>query len=133
MRVSVDARDDMIDAHNANLNGGQIRIYDGVRPASPAVAITTQVLLATLTFDSPAFGASASATAAANAITADTNIDAQGTASWARLVTSGGAAVDDCTVGATGSGADIEFGSVLFQAGAQATMSSFTISMPLGS
>ncbi len=133
MRVDVSVRDDMIDVFTALLNGGQIRIYDGSRPATPAAAITTQVLLATLTFNATAFGASSNASAAANAITADSAIDANGTASWARLVTSGGTAVADCTVSATGGGGDIQFPTVSFTASVEASISSFTVSLGLGS
>ena len=133
MHVSVNARNGGVDYYTALVNGGQIRIYDGSRPASVETAVSTQVLLATLTFGSPAFGAASSGTASANSITPDTNIDAAGTASWARIFSSGGTAVFDCTVGVTGSGADMEFGSVLFAAGAQATISSFTISQANGS
>ncbi|XXX79194.1 hypothetical protein WMF30_10510 [Sorangium sp. So ce134] len=133
MRVSTASRNTMIDAWTALLNGGSIRIYDGSRPATPETAVSTQVLLATLTLNATAFGAAASASATANAITSDSSADATGTAAWARVVTSGGTAVADLTVGATGSGADIEFNSVAFQAGAQISISAFAVSMPIGS
>lgn len=133
MRVSTASRNTMIDAWTALLNGGTIRIYDGSRPATPETAVSTQVLLAELTLNATAFGAAASASASANAITADSDIDASGTASWARVRTSGGTAVADLTVTATGGGGDIEFNSVAFQADAQASISSFTVSLAIGS
>jgi hypothetical protein len=133
MRVSTASRNTMIDAWTALLNGGSIRIYDGSRPATPETAVSTQTLLATLTFGSPAFGSAASASAAANAITADSAIDTNGTAAWARILTSGGTAVADCTVSATGGGGDIQFPTVSFVAGVEASISSFTVSLGLGS
>lgn len=123
----------MIDAWTALLNGGSIRIYDGSRPATPETAVSTQTLLATLTFNATAFGAASSASASANAITADTSADATGTAAWARVLTSGGTAVADLTVTASGGGGDIEFNSVAIQAGAQVSITAFTVSMAIGS
>jgi hypothetical protein len=133
MRVSTASRNTIIDAWTALSNGGTIEIYDGSRPATPETAITTQVLLATLTFDATAFGSAASASATANAITADSAIDANGTAAWARIRTSGGTAVADCTVSATGGGGDIQFPTVAFTASVEASISSFSVSMGLGS
>jgi hypothetical protein len=133
MRVSTSSRNTMIDAWTALLNGGSIRIYDGSRPATPETAVSTQTLLATLTFNATAFGAASSASASANAITADTSADATGTAAWARVLTSGGTAVADLTVTASGGGGDIEFNSVAIQAGAQVSITAFTVSMAIGS
>src|SRR5688572_27759794 len=81
------------DAMAALLNGGTLKIYtvgSGI-PATAATAITDQVLLATLTLGNPAFGAAVAGVATANAITGDTSADATGTASFYRLLTSGGA------------------------------------------
>jgi hypothetical protein len=132
MRVSIAVRDDMIDAFTAALNGGSIRFYDGSRPATTETAISTQVLLVTLTFNATAFGASSSASASANAIGSGT-VAATGAATWARLVNSSGTAVADATVTATGGGGDIQMDGVDFGAGGTVSLSSFTISQPAGS
>jgi hypothetical protein len=121
----------MIDAWTALLNGGSIRIYDGTRPATPETAVSTQVLLAELTFNATAFAAASAASASANAITADTAANATGTATWARILTSGGTAVGDLTVSATGGGGDLQFASTSIVASAQVSITSFTVSMDL--
>src|SRR5574343_190812 len=107
------------------LNSGKIRIYDGSRPAGPDTAITSQVLLAELTFGATAFAAASSGSKTANAITAAT-IAADGTATWGRLVTSGGTALYDFSVST--SGADANFNAVAFVTGAEASISSFVVS-----
>lgn len=131
MRVSTASRNTMIDSWTALLNGGSIRIYDGTRPATPETAVSTQVLLAELTFNATAFAAASSASATANAITADTSANATGTASWARVLTSGGTAVGDLTVTATGGGGDMQFPNPSIVASAQVSLTSFTVSMDL--
>ncbi|WP_438029047.1 hypothetical protein [Sorangium sp. So ce233] len=122
----------MIDVFTALLDGGELRFYDGSRPATPETAISTQELLVTLDFNADAFTAAASASATANAIVAGTVVT-QGTAAWARAVTSGGTAVADLTVTAAGGGGDIEFPGLLWDVGAEISISSFTISQPIGS
>src|SRR5439155_785437 len=77
------------DAVTALLNGGTIRIYTAPQPATADTAITTQTLLASPTFGSPAFAAAVAGVSTANAITADPSASASGTANWARFVTSG--------------------------------------------
>jgi len=110
------------------LNSGKLRIYDGAQPANADTAVTTQNLLAELTFNASAFGASASGVITANAITAAT-IAITGTATWCRLVKSDGTTVVmDGTVGT--SGTNVVVGSVAFQAGAQAAITSCTFTTP---
>jgi phosphatidylglycerophosphatase A len=73
-------------------NSGFIRIYDGTQPANANTAITSQVLLATLTFGATAFGAASAGVITANAITSGTAGNS-GTASWCRIVKSDGTTV----------------------------------------
>lgn len=81
-------------------NAGLWRIYDGTRPATGGAATT---LLAELTGGTPfAAGASAGVLTIGN-VTADASANATGTATWARIVTSGGTAVIDMDVGTSGS------------------------------
>jgi hypothetical protein len=56
LHASTGARNAAVDAVAALLNSGTIKVYDGSMPASPATAVTSQTLLATLTFNSTAFG-----------------------------------------------------------------------------
>lgn len=113
------------DAVTTLLNSGKLRIYDGTQPATANTAITTQTLLAELTFNATAFGAASNGVATANSITADSSADATGTASWFRAVKSDGTtAVFDGSVGT--SSADLVLNSVNISSGAQVSVTSFT-------
>jgi hypothetical protein len=81
------------DAVCARLNSGYLRIYDGAQPATADTALGSQVLLAELRFNATAFGAAVAGVAAANAITADTDANANGTATWFRALESDGSTV----------------------------------------
>jgi hypothetical protein len=107
---------------------GLLRIYDGTQPTNVATALGAQVKLAELPLSATAFGAAAAGVLTANAITNDASADATGTAAWGTLTTSAGVRIVDFSVGT--SGADLNFNSVAFQAGAQVSCSSFTITFP---
>lgn len=79
---------------------GLFRIYDGTRPASGGTATT---LLAELPLSATAAAASSSGVLTFNAITTDASANASGTATWFRMVTSGGTFVIDGNVGTSGS------------------------------
>lgn len=126
-----------VGAVKALLNSGTIKVYSGTQPADCNTAVTSQTLLATLTFSSTAFGsatASGSAgskvvTATANSITSDTNAAATGTATWFRAWESGGTtAVLDGSVGT--SGADLNLSTVSIIAGGTVECTGFTLSQP---
>jgi len=123
--VCADALVDLIDA---GAGAGTIKIYDGTQPAGPDTAITTQTLLATLTFSDPAFGAAASGSATASAITDDSSADATGTATWARIADSDGLAIFDCDV--ADAGATLNLNTVSLVAGGIVRITSFTVTMP---
>jgi hypothetical protein len=113
------------DAVTALLNSGKLRIYDGTQPATADTAVSTQALLAELTFNATAFGAASAGVATANSITADTSANASGTASWFRAVKSDGTTtVFDGSVGT--SSADLVLNSVAISSGAQVSVTSFT-------
>ena len=78
---------------------GLLRIYDGTRPASGGTATT---LLAQLTLSATFAPAAAAGVLTASAIGSDASADATGTATWARLTTSGGVFVADMGVGTSG-------------------------------
>lgn len=94
------------DALDAGATGGLLLIYDGTRPATGA-AVTTQVLLGTLTFSATSAPNASGGVLTFNAITEDSSADATGTATWARATDSNSSFVMDMSVGTTGSGADI--------------------------
>lgn len=84
----------------ARCNGGYLRIYDGAQPADGDTAVSSQVLLAELRFGNPAFGAAVNGVITANAITADSDANNTGTATWFRAVASDGTtSVFDGSVG----------------------------------
>lgn len=87
----------------ARLNSGFLRIYDGTQPATADTAISTQVLLAELTFSATAAPAAVAGLITFNALTADSSANATGTPTWFRAVQSNGTTVVmDGTVGASG-------------------------------
>ena len=94
LRLAATARnaacDAIVDLIDAGAGAGTLVIRTGTQPANPQTA-ATGTTLATLTFSDPAFGNSAAGVATANAITSDTNVDATGTAGWARVYDSDGA------------------------------------------
>jgi len=121
-----------VDAMTALLNTGTVKIYtvgSGV-PASVSVAISDQVLLATLTLNATAFGAGSSGVATANAITGDTTADATGTASFFRILTSGATHSFQGLCGTSAS--DLNLNSLAIQAGAAVDITSLTITESLG-
>lgn len=88
---------------SARLNSGFLRIYDGTQPATADTAISTQVLLAELTFSATAAPAASGGLVTFNALTADSSANATGTPTWFRAVQSNGTTVVmDGTAGASG-------------------------------
>ena len=110
---------------DAGTGAGKLRIYDGTRPADADTAVGAQVLLAELTMNDPSAPAASGGVLTFNAITADTDADASGTATWFRLVDSDNNAVLDGDVGTSGS--DLNLNSVSISAGQQVAVTSFTI------
>jgi hypothetical protein len=113
------------DALLALLNNGYLRIYDGSQPATADTAITTQVKLAELRWNTTAFPAASAGVASANSITSDNSAPATGTATWFRAFKSDGTTpIFDGTVGT--SGCDLNLNSTSIVSGAQVTCTSFT-------
>jgi hypothetical protein len=122
----------------ALLNSGTLEIYDGSQPADANTAITSQNLLATLTFGSTAFAASVAsgtaptraAVATANSIS-DVTASATGTAAWFRAKRSSGngsGAIMDGTCGT--SSADAIMTDLSLTAGETVHVASITVSNP---
>lgn len=124
-QLSDEAANAEADAVCSLLDGGFLRVYDGAQPANANTAVTTQNLLAELTFGSPAFGSASGGVATANAITPDTDANATGTASWFRAVKSNGTSVlFDGSVGT--SGCDLNINTVAIQQHAEVDCTSFS-------
>jgi hypothetical protein len=108
------------------LNSGTILFYSGTQPAAGG-AVTSQVLLATLTFGATAFGASSAGVATANAITGASAV-ATNTVTWFRCLKSDATTiVFDGSVGT--SGCDINFATTSIVSGAAVSVSALTYSI----
>lgn len=97
---------------------GKLRIYNGSRPATGGAATT---LLAELTLGATLAPAASGGVLTFNAI-ASASAAATGTATWARIVTSGGTFVGDYSVGT--SGAEINLNTTAIVAGATVSVTS---------
>ena len=94
----------ILTALNAGSGPATCKLYTGTKPATPETAVTSQVLLGTMTCSDPA-GTVASGTLTFDPITPDSAADAGGTATWARFADSAGNAVmdvDASTIGGAG-------------------------------
>lgn len=115
-------RDDLDSGAGAAL----IKVYTGTKPAGPDTAITSQVLLGTLTCSDPC-GSVSSGVLTFSAITQDAAADATGTATWARITESGGAAIADVSITTSGGGGDLIMNTVTVVTGGPISCSSLTI------
>lgn len=123
------ALDTLKTAIDAGAGAGTIKVYNGTQPTSANDAVTTQTLLATLTFSDPC-GTTSSGTLTMSAITQDSAADATGTATWARIADSTGATVFDVDVTVTGAGGTLQFNTTSFVIGGPVLISAFTITVP---
>lgn len=107
IHISNEAASAGMDAQNALLNTGYIRVYDGTRPANVNTALSGNTLLAEARFQSTAAPASTNGVAAANTIT-PTTVVATGNPTFYRLLKSNGtSAIQDGDVGTSGSDMNI--------------------------
>lgn len=105
-------------------SGALIRLYSGSRPATGGAATT---LLAQLTC-AATLGTVSGPVLTFNTITPDSSADANGTATWFRIVKSDGTThVVDGNVGTLGSGADMELTTTTIVATQPVSISSWTI------
>jgi hypothetical protein len=111
---------------------GTIKFYTGTQPATADTAITSQTLLATLTFSYPCAPAAVAGVLTFSAITQDVSADNTGTAEWARIADSTGVTIFDCDVTATGGGGTIQLNTTSIVTGGPVQMSSLTITVPAG-
>lgn len=105
-----------------------IKVYTGAMPATPETAVTTQTLLGTLTFSYPC-GTVSGAGLTMDAITQDSSADATGSAAWARILTSAGAAVKDIDCSITGGSGALQLNTPNIVEGGPILITSFVVSM----
>ena len=118
----------IVTAIDAGSGAGTIKIYSGAIPANAATAITSQVLLGTLTFSDPC-GTIADNALTMDAITQDSSADATGTAAWARIADSNGVTVMDINVTTTGGGGALTLNTTNIVIGGPILITSFIISV----
>lgn len=82
------------------LAGGTLKVYTAPRPDAADAAVGSATLLAAVTFDTPG-GTVTNGVWTADDLP-DVTVAASGTAVWARLADSAGAAIADVSVGLTG-------------------------------
>ena len=102
-------------------NAGLLRIYDGTRPATGGAATTK---LAEFTLGTP-FSAGAAAGVLSPTLPSDATGLAASTATWFRVVTSGGTFVIDGSVST--SGADMNLNTTTISIGVTVSVTSWTI------
>lgn len=123
LAYSTSLRNAMLDEITTAIgSNGLLRIYDGSRPASGGTATT---LLAELALSATAAGAASSGALTLSAITQDSSANATGTATWFRIVTSGGTFVIDGSVGTSGS--DLNLTTTSIVSGQPVSVTSFVI------
>lgn len=107
------------------LDGGEIRVYNGTRPADAETAITTQTLL--VTFDVPDPSGEVNDDVFTGDEIATALIAETGTAAWARAVDSAAGTIFDADVGAVGSGALLQLDNLSLVQGGYCAVVSFTL------
>lgn len=117
LRMSVDVRNDMLDAIASRAGGNAIlRIYSGTQPSTGGAETT---ILAQLTMNATFAPAATAGVLTLNSITADNSANANGTASWFRILQSDATThVLDGDVSTTAAGTgDLQLDSVDIQVG----------------
>lgn len=120
--------DAMVDLLDIGTPAGTFAIRSGTRPTLPTDT-ATGTLLATVTLIKPAFGTSATGTAALTD-PASVNAAASGTASWFRAFDGNGAARFDGTVTATGGGGELTLSTTTIVSGQPVDITGGTVTMP---
>lgn len=136
-RLSAAARSAACNAVVDSLDGGTtpvLEIYSGTQPTNPDTAIGAQVLLVSFNMDgTAAFGAASTGVATITGLPLSATGVAAGTAAWFRMKTqTGGTAVCDGTVTASGGGGNIILSTTTISVGVTVEITSGTVTMPLG-
>lgn len=136
LTISIAARnaaaDAVVDLIDAGDGAGSLRIYDGTRPAGPDTAVTTQTLLAEIELADPAFGSASNGVAALDATSLSTTGEADGTATWFRILDADETAILDGSVSTTGGGGDLTLNTTTISIGLTVEITSGSITMPSG-
>lgn len=132
MRTAVAIRQAALAAIIAQFNSGYIRFYNGTRPTNADTALSGNTLLATCRFGATA-GTATGGVFTAGAITADSNSAASGTPTFVRILASDGTTVlADASWSVNGGGGEVQTPAASIVAGGTTSVSSFTITYPVG-
>lgn len=118
----------LIDSMDLGSGPATLSVYSGVQPANGDAALSGNTLLATLTFSDPSAPAPSGGTITFSAITQDGSVDADATATWARIRRSDGTSVFDGDVNTAG--AMINLNRTDLKPGGPLGITSFTITLP---
>lgn len=132
MQFAVARRNEALDAVRDNANSGFLRLYSGTVPTDADTALGAQVLLAELTMNATAFGASSGGVITANAITQDSSANASGTCSFARVYESNGTTVWSQITSVGTSGTEVVLNTTTITSGQPVSCTSFTVTWPAG-
>jgi hypothetical protein len=124
--ISTAARSAAADAVTALIGAsGLLRIYEGAVPATAQAALGGgNNVLAELPLSADAFADAVAGVSTANAITSDSSADKSGTATFFRVLTSGGTCVMQGSVGT--SGCDLNLSTTSIVLGGTVTVTSLT-------
>jgi hypothetical protein len=113
------------DTIDGGAGAGVCRIYSGTRPATSGAETT---ILAELTLSDPSAPNASAGVLTFSAITQDSSANNTGTATWFRVLTSGGTPVfDGLTTATTGTAGDLNLNTLAITTGVAVQISSFTI------
>jgi len=126
LSFSTTLRNSRADAITTAIGGSALlRIYSGTAPANVGTALSSNTQLAELTCNATFAPSASGGVLTLNSITQDSSADATGTATFFRILTSGGTAVMQGTVGTTGS--DLNLNTTAISSGAAVSVTSFVI------
>lgn len=127
--LSLAARQARLLALRGLLDGGAVRAYTNVPPATPETA-STETLLGTVALPNPAGAIGASGAIATLTLTTPlvTSVDATGVIGWVRFVDSTGTGVLDLPAGGVGSGMPVVLSNTQVYAGGEVHLLTCVIS-----
>lgn len=131
--TAIAAANAAVDLVDGGTPASTLVIYDGTEPADPSVAITTEVALVTFELPDPAFGDAADTAgggqATANAVTSVV-ADADGTATWFRIIDGDDNVIMQGAVTDTSGSGDLKVSSTSIVTGIEVSVISLTYTQP---
>jgi hypothetical protein len=100
--LSIAARNRALDAAFDVLNGGSVRYYDGLQPATVETALSGNTLVVSMAMSATAYAPASGGAKVMNAVTGAPALATTTAITWGSQVTSGGTRVRDFTIGTSG-------------------------------